>query len=292
MLPLYFKDNQKMMALGILSLGSDIGSMVFPILLEKLIETYEWRGTFLIVGGIASNICVSALLGYYRGDTIKGPTHSGSEIYIYNDEMPVEQSQQKQETQSNVSSENKLSHRDKSKVTRSFNSRVKSLFTNRPFVLYGMSMMMTWPPIIAILIVLIDYYQAKNIPRTTGVWVYFGMNVAGFVCRILVTFLVKLERIPKLAIPLSLNIVGSFAMFAFPFTNTLAECVLASCLFGASKGGMIVPITSLELVGKEDYPLALGIIFTLLGVANAIAGPLSGMATTNINVVHQCHGKI
>ena len=280
MVPLYFKDNQKMMALGILSLGSAIGAMVIPILLEKLIETYGWRGTLLIVGGIASNICVSASLGYHRGDTI-----NALEKYIYNDEISIIQSQQKQETQNNASLENSLSHEDKSKVARPFRDRVKTLFTNRPFVLYGISIMMTFPPIIAILIFLIDYYQAKDIPRTTGVWVYFGMNVSGFVCRILVAFLVKVERIPKLAIPVSLNIVGSFAMFAFPFTNTVSECVVASCLFGASLAGMVslMSITSLELVGKDDYPLALGIIFTLLGVANAIAGPLSGKATAEIN---------
>ena len=94
-------------------------------------------------------------------------------------------------------------------------------------------------------------------------------------------FLVRLERFPKLALPVSLNIVGSFAMFAFPFTKTLSECVVASCLFGASQGGLIslISITSLELVGKDDYTLALGIICTLLGVAYAIAGPLSGRST-------------
>ena len=294
MVPLYFNDKQRMMALGILSLGSAIGAMVIPILLEKLIETYEWRGTLLIVGGIASNICVSALLGYHRGDTIKASTHPGSEKYMHNEEMPDIKRQHKKETHNNASSEKKLSHEDKSKVTRAFCTRVKTLFTNKPFVLYGMSIMMTFPPIIAILIFLIDYYQAKDINRTTGVWVYFGMNVASFVCRILIAFLVKLERIPKLAIPVSLNIVGSFAMFAFPFTNTVSECVVASCLFGASHGGMIslVSITCLELVGKEDYPLALGIVLTLLGVANAIAGPLSGKATAKISLVHRYRGLV
>ena len=161
MVPLYFKDNQKMMALGILSLGSAIGAMVIPILLEKLIETYEWRGTLLIVGGIASNICVSASLGYHRGDTIKTSTHSGSEKYMHNEEIPGIQRQHKKETQNNASSEKKISLEDKSKVTRAFCARVKTLFTNKPFVLYGMSIMMTFPPIIAILIFLIDYYQAK-----------------------------------------------------------------------------------------------------------------------------------
>ena len=295
MVPLYFKDNQKMTALGILSLGSSIGSMVIPILLEKLIETYEWRGTLLIVGGIACNICVSALLGSHRGDTIKATTHPGSE-YISNDEVPGMQNH-KEETPNNASSTKKLSQfslEDKLKVTQPFRARVKTLFTNRSFVLYGFSIIMTFPPIIAIHIFLIDYYQAKEIPRNTGVWLYFGMNVAGFVSRILLTFLIKLERIPKLAIPLSLNIVESFAMFAFPFTKTVPECAVATCLFGASEAGMVslISIISLELVGNDDYPLALGIIFTLLGVANAIAGPLSGKATAKINLVHRCRGMV
>ena len=151
MVPLYFKDNQKMMALGILSLGSAIGSMVIPILLEKLIQTYEWRGTLLIVWGIASNMCVSALLGYHRGDTIKTTPYSGLEKYIYYVEVPGIQ-KHKEETQTNASSAEKLSLEGKPKRTRTLCARVKTLFTNRPFVLYGMSIMMTFPPIVAILI--------------------------------------------------------------------------------------------------------------------------------------------
>ena len=293
MVPLYFKDNQKMMALGILSLGSAIGSMVIPILLEKLIETYEWRGTLLIVGGIASNVCVSALLGYHRGDAVKATPSSGLKKYIYNVETPGIQ-KHREKTPNNVSSAAKLSLEDKRIGTRTLCARVKTLFTNRPFVLYGMSIMMTFPPVVAILIFLIDFYQSKDIPRATGVWVYFGMNVAGFVCRILVAFLVRLERFPKLALPVSLNVLGSFAMFAFPFTKTVSECVVASCLFGASWGGMIslISITTLELVGKDDYTLALGIICTLLGVAYAIAGPLSGKTTAKRNSVHRCLGMV
>ena len=276
MVPLYFKDNQKMMALGILSLGPAVGSLVIPILLEKLTEIYDWRGTLLILGGVASNICVSATLGSYR--KVKYAFKHSKEFVSKSEVFNIQRQQKEEGHNVHVSSES-LSNKVKAKL----HARVKTLFTNKPFVSYGISVIMTFTPVIAILMFLIDYYQVKGIPRTTGVWLYLGMNVASFSSRIIMIFLVKLERIPKMAIPLSLNIIGSFAIFAFPFIKTVPECAVVACLFGASFGGMIslISITSLDLVGKDDYPLALGIILTLLGVANAVAGPLSGKTITS-----------
>ena len=280
MVPLYFRDSQKMMALGVLSLGPAVGSLVIPILLQKLTDIYDWRGTLLILGGFASNICVSATLGSHRRGKY---AFKHSKKFMSNGEVYSIQRQQKEKGHTvHVSSES-FSKEVKVKL----HVRVKTLFMNKPFVLYGLTVTMTFPPIIAILMFSIDYYQVKGFPRPTGVWLYIGMNVASFVCRIIMVFLVKLERIPKLAIPLSLSIIGSFAMFAFPFIKTVPVCAVVACLFGASFGGMVslISITCLDLVGKDDYPLALGIIRTLLGVANAVAGPLSGKAINSFEKI-------
>ena len=58
-LPRYF-DKYKATAIGISLCGIGIGSFVFPPIIKALIDTYGWRGTFLMMGGIYAH---GAILG-------------------------------------------------------------------------------------------------------------------------------------------------------------------------------------------------------------------------------------
>ena len=58
-LPRYF-DKYKATAAGISFCGIGIGSFVFPPIIKALIDTYGWRGTFLMMGGIYAH---GAILG-------------------------------------------------------------------------------------------------------------------------------------------------------------------------------------------------------------------------------------
>jgi len=48
--------------LGVATAGSGIGGFVFPPLVNFLLSTYSWRGTFLILGAIMFNIVICGLL--------------------------------------------------------------------------------------------------------------------------------------------------------------------------------------------------------------------------------------
>ena len=50
-LPRYF-DKYKATAAGITLCGTGVGGFVFPPIIKALLDTYGWRGTFLMIGGI------------------------------------------------------------------------------------------------------------------------------------------------------------------------------------------------------------------------------------------------
>ncbi|KAK7103911.1 uncharacterized protein [Littorina saxatilis] len=61
MVNLYFNKKRGMVA-GIVTSGSGFGLLTMAPLTETLIETYGWRGCYLIMAGIALNFCVCATL--------------------------------------------------------------------------------------------------------------------------------------------------------------------------------------------------------------------------------------
>lgn len=57
----YF-DKHRALANGICVSGTAAGSFVFPLLIEKLIASYGFHGTILLLGGCMLHVCVSATL--------------------------------------------------------------------------------------------------------------------------------------------------------------------------------------------------------------------------------------
>ena len=58
-LPIYF-DKYKATAAGISMCGLGVGAFVFPAIIKALLDTYGWRGTFVMIGGIYAH---GAVLG-------------------------------------------------------------------------------------------------------------------------------------------------------------------------------------------------------------------------------------
>ena len=268
--PSYFKGRQKFLALGSTLLGSGIGAMVVPILLEKLIQEYGWRGALLIYAGIVLNFCVSSI--------ISGPNKTGNadRTQMKEIERPMKVSDSYNHSNHVVRSS---SFKEKGTDKRSLRHRLISIFTTRPFLLYGISIMMVFPPVISVTIFFIDFIEAKGIEKNHAVMLYVYLNVAALFGRIAATTMARMKRIPKLVIPLVFSLVGFFGLLLFPFTETVPECAAAGCLLGTCLGGMIctLSVTTMDLIAENDYPLAFGVVTTLLGIANAFAGPLSSM---------------
>ena len=265
-----------MLALGSTTLGSGVGALVVPVLLEKLIKEYTWRGALLIFAGIVLNCCISAI--------ISGPNKKRNFK-----RTRIEKTEKQTEASDSYSHATRCSSSTKEKTAskRSLRKIFLSIITTKSFLLYNLSIMMGFSPGIAVMVFFVDYIEAKGIDRSVGVWLYICLNAAAIFGRIVATAVAQMKRIPKLAIPLVFSLVGSLGMLLFPFVDTVPECAVAGWLLGTSLGGMVcvLSVTTIDLIAADDYPLAFGIVTTLLGIANGFAGPLSGKRIYNINVL-------
>lgn len=58
--PIYFKDKQNA-AVAFTSMGTGVGSVVWPLIMTEFIKEYNWRVNYLLVGGIIFNACVMGM---------------------------------------------------------------------------------------------------------------------------------------------------------------------------------------------------------------------------------------
>ena len=182
-----------MVILGIVTLGSGIGSMVMSVFTEMLLDIYTWRGVLLIIGGVASNSIASAIICVPRRLT----THL------------------KFKERAN---ENGNSNATKGKTVLRTCKRVLIIMRNKPFVVFAVSLALNWPVIVSTLIIIIDYLISKGLDRGTSVWLLFGLNTANCVARVLTGCVSQIKTISKLAITCVFMLMGGLSAVAFPFT--------------------------------------------------------------------------
>ena len=277
--PSYFDGQQKLLALGILSLGPTFGSMAFPVLMERLLETYTWRGVLLIMSGIILNMCVTALICAPKTYANKQLTKEKDERLSSGIENTIGK-----KVENNIVDDGahvrtlNLENQIHEKKKRSAFQKFRSILKIGPFLLFVLSIMLVSPLMTTIMNFFIDFYESKDIDRSIGVWLYFGMNAANCVIRIFLGLLYQRKGVPKLATACCIIFIGSIDMLMFTFARSVLQFAILACVFGAVFGGFIgiMSITVHYLTGEDLYSMAYGLLVTLAGIANIVAGPLLG----------------
>ena len=267
---MFFDGSTRLVCLGFVTMGTGVGAMIFPALLHFLVNIYTWRGTLLITSGIVFQMCISAALSTPpRNKTAKeqGKFHesdSTKAIYDKNGELR---------------DENIIKTKDEASMYTQFVSVIK----NKIFMLFTLSMMMAIPSMNSILIFMIDFYKTKGIEKPAGVSLYVYMNLASLPFRMLPGAIARISKIPKMTMPCIFVWLAAVDVFMFPFASAKGTFTLLACVYGACLGAMInlIAVSTFQLTGPENYSTAIGILFTLLGVAKSVAGPISGKCFQN-----------
>lgn len=259
-IPAYFEERQKFLALGIIGIGAGIGGLFFPVFLERLLVTYHWKEVMLFISGMMLNIMVFAMIdnSTQRFKFMK----SNRKLSVPNLEEVTKQCVDNQ------------SRTAKSSVT----TRIKFILMDKTFICFAIAMMLALPVFNTTLIFLIDFFVSNGIPRSTAVWLHSGLNIASLISRPLPGFLARCPRIPILAPPICCISTGMIVMFVLPSVEDLSYFILLACIFGVCFGGIIsvISVTTLAIIGQENYASAFGILMSGVGVTHVIAGPVSG----------------
>ncbi|XP_062587543.1 monocarboxylate transporter 13-like [Saccostrea cucullata] len=248
-----FSQKEKVMFLAIISMGSGIGALSFPLLLQYFTHMFGWRGCLLIVSGIVLNQLACGLMS--------GPSSS----------IKTSKSSADSQVDLDVENENKGSQ-------CICLYRFQTLAKNKVFLAYCLSLAFVLTSFNAFLIFFVDYFEQKGFDRTSVVWLYSGMNIISSLFRFIPGLMAQSPTLPKLAIPAIFSACGSVALAILPLMDTYVLNAIVVACYGAALGGVVtvISITTLHLVGDENYPTGYGMVLAVNGIANTIGAPVSG----------------
>ncbi|XP_069120933.1 monocarboxylate transporter 12-like [Argopecten irradians] len=268
----YFTGKARFVALSFVASGSGCGAMVFPFLLDTLIQTYGWRGCLLIVGGLMGNMVV--FFAVCRPRLLQK-----SELLVT--EEIYQQTQHNQQTIykfENRNSETSGSESFIPKCQHSFIEKLKLLTSNHPYIVFILAMCLTLPAYDSTLIYLLEYLKTKSFSVHEALLLYFFMNVGNTSGRLLPGMCKHIPHMSVLVIPALFTSLSCLSIFCLLEATTYYQHVFLMCSFGISMGGNVttMSMTTMKLVGLENYSVGVGILMTLVGLCCTCSGAISG----------------
>lgn len=253
-----------MMATMIITAARPAGVITFPLLINVLLDVYFWRGTLLITSGLILNICVAGLIA----------THKGS---------------------SSPSSDPVVCSPTKKKI---FDVSVLKI---PKFLLIMVYHSIINSSISAMFVMLVDFCLEQGYNRDVGVLILTLQAVFAMLARGLVGILLLLPqwiRPPQVVLFFIAGTIGSVLLLLTPLAslqfNTFIGLISLWGLFVGIRNA-IIPVLCLQIVGKDQYPIALGISQTFIGIFTIIAGPIGGMIrdlTGNYRITFMASGSV
>ncbi|XP_060063748.1 monocarboxylate transporter 14-like [Ylistrum balloti] len=246
---MYFHE-RRTLANGLSTIGGGVGTSVFPFVIAWLMEEYGWRGLYLILSGLSLQ---GVVVGLIMKDKYKNPKR-------------------------NVLLNHKKDEKKEVPEERSTLQKIKALYTNKYFVLYGLvsfsvDMVVLVPffmtPIIAAAIGLSPRQQAMIITAAGIASIFLRPTIGLAVDRI------KAHSITVMGI---FAIILGVSTLGLLYLQTYTAYIVYGCILGTTHGTYLLlkPIVLVDIVGKESYALGLGFYRLFAGTAVLTGPPLAG----------------
>ncbi|XP_060070125.1 monocarboxylate transporter 12-like [Ylistrum balloti] len=248
----YFSGKAKLIAIAFTGTGSTCGAITLPFLLDFLINAYGWRGCLLIMTGLVGNIIcffsVCESLSNHRQINAKT-------IRIY--------------MTGNSGSRNKQT---------TYQTKLKSLVRNCVFIMFTFGISLTLSAFGSALVYLVEFLQTKGYERHEALLLYTYMSVSNTFGRLLPGMCTLIPQMKVLAISVIFTSMSTFSTACLPSATMYYQHVFLVCVFGMTIGcnDTCMSMTTMELVGLENYAVGLGILMTVAGLSCICAGTVFG----------------
>ncbi|XP_062606537.1 monocarboxylate transporter 14-like [Saccostrea cucullata] len=310
---LYY-DKHRSLATGVATSGSGLGGVVFPNLVQYLIDEFGWRGSLLIVAGINLNTFIFAALlrespvqrqqkakektiemkAIKRNDSsqieresllMEASTSDSSPQSVKPTGHEMNEIQKKRETNGiamdDLENENLLTNESSDENTNS-NSILVVLLTlcrNVPFCIFVVnSILWNFGAVIAVILGP-DYFTSVNFSQTQAATLVSLICGGSFVGCLLGGVIGNIPKINRMYLFIFVNlVVGILGLFMpLEFTHTMFGLGIVGILWGTMLGlllGQLVAVTA-DLVGIQYLGDAMGFLMLANGIG-CVAGPPIG----------------
>ena len=234
------------LAFGFVCVGTGIGNLIYPFIIEGLIHKYGWRGSLILLGGITLNLCVCGAMMFPMKKLANETTTKSQEIEV-----------------------GKLS----SKFTTS-----RQLLQG-PFILFclaslivsfGISVYFTHIGAFATIDLRMDGGQLSMVISVVG--------ITGLIGRLLQGFIMSMPCVEVHIVVILLFLCMGIVIAVVPVINTYRDMLVMASLFGAFQSGYgpALAEAAKNHVGMEHYAVGYGLQQLFCGVGYILGAPAAG----------------
>ncbi|OWF43105.1 monocarboxylate transporter 14-like [Mizuhopecten yessoensis] len=245
---MYFNE-RRTLANAFSNIGGGVGTSVFPFLIAWLMEEYGWRGLYLILAGISLQ---GVAVGLILKDNYRDPKKNA---------LLLQKTDHKKEEQ------------EKSTL-----QKIKDLYTNKYFVLYGiMSFSVD-------MVILVPFFMIPVISAAIGLsprqqaMIITVAGIASIFLRPTIGLVVDRMKAHTVTVMGVAAIILGVSTLGLVYLQTYAAYLVYGCILGMTHGAYLLlkPIVLVDIVGKDSYALGLGFYRLFAGTAVITGPPLAG----------------
>ncbi|XP_069106288.1 monocarboxylate transporter 9-like [Argopecten irradians] len=156
--------------------------------------------------------------------------------------------------------------------------KLTMLMRNKSFIIFILGISLMISSFSSALIYMLEFLHTKGFDEQDALLLYFYMNVSTTISRLLPGLCILIPGIDGLIISACFISISCLSGVGFIFATTYYQHLIIMCVFGMSLGvgNTVLSMTTMELVGLDNYAIALGVITPLLGISRICAGYISG----------------
>ena len=234
------------LAFGFVCVGTGLGNLIYPFIVESLIHGYGWRGSLILLGGITLNLCVCGAMMFPMKKKSNESTTKSQEIEV-----------------------GKLS----SKFTTS------GQLLQGPFILFclaslivtfGMSVYFTHIGAFTTIDLRMDDSQLSMVISVVG--------ITGLIGRLLQGFIISMPCVEVHILAMLLFLCMGVVIAVIPAIDSYTAMLIMASLFGAFQSGHGPALAEAvkNHVGMEHYTVGYGLQQLFCGVGYILGAPAAG----------------
>lgn len=238
-------DKRRPIKVAIASTGSGIGRMTLPFLTRYTLNEYGWRGTFLILAGLCLQTVVVGFLFHLVATSKAGKKGL------------VESKKKMEEKKKNISLD---------------------FIKSKPFALFASTILLYCFAYLVPYVILPSFVQELGISKIKGDWLIIITGVSGIIGRLLIGIIANHKKVNTLYLYGVVLLVDGIISTGCAFFRIYPLLVFYALFLGIFTGSyaVLMPVAAIDVVGKENLSIALGITSLFAGMAMSVGPPIAG----------------
>jgi hypothetical protein len=241
---------------------------VYPLLIEKLLINYGVNGTFLVLGGITLNSCVASWFLFLKRKRSVASNHTKREG-------------EKTAMIPEDNDEEKMYKNTKEQLDTDTAVYVRSSLLTRMYMVLLVASALSIPSVNTFLGLTVDIFVWKGFSVSQGLFSFVPFNIISILSKFIPVLAKKVPGISSFSLPILFCMCGLLGQILVYFSSSYVLMLVGTGFAGLSQGGFpALLIAAVKIVRPEEWPVASGLLVTIIGITTAVLGPAFGKSLT------------